>query len=202
MSNSIVSTKAQGFIFRKIIHVFLNAGIALLLLSVQPQIVPPIVLFLFVSTSIIEFLRLKTSYRKQLNKTMDPVLKKKERKRLSSVFWGMLASLIVAPFVSTIALSYAFAVFALADPFAAIVGKYSESRKLYKNKTLHGTTTFAVVAAFVSVTYAFVLSLPLPSIVLLLFASGFLAAVEMLSDPLDDNFTLIVVGAFLAHLIF
>jgi dolichol kinase len=196
------TNRSNGFIFRKLIHIFLNGSIALFILEVdQSMIVPAAVLF-FVAILIFEVIRLKSSASKYLNSTMDPVLKKKEKKRFTGVFWGAFATALVSPFATPISLSYAFAVFALADPLAALIGKYTGSQKLYKKKTIHGSTTFFVVASFVSVLYATFLSLPILSIVYLVAASLILTFVEVFSDPLDDNFTLVVFGTLLSRTIF
>jgi dolichol kinase len=105
--------------------------------------------------------------------------------------------MLVAPIATPLSLSYALASFGLADPAAALVGKYTKSQKLYKNKTVNGTFVFFFSTFLVGLIYMQLFDIGSWFILCSLLLAIFLSIIEVFSDPIDDNFTIVVLGTLL-----
>lgn len=111
---------------------------------------------------------------------------------------------LAAAIICTILFSKPIAVIALSvmlisDTAAALFGKAYGSRKLYKNKSLEGTTAFFVSALIVNMVCAPLYPFGAASVIACVAAT----LVEMFEDKLeiDDNFSIpVVVGIILSFL--
>lgn len=194
--------KTQGYVFRKIIHFALNAFLAYLAYFLQPSLLFPAALTVFAAISVGEFIRLNVGPKHVVSYAIEPMLKRKEKKELTGVFWAALGAVVVSPFVSTTAMSFALLVFAVSDPAAAIVGKYTRSPKIYKRKTVNGSLAFLLASVGASLWFLSAASLPPSKVALLVFFSLFLTLVEIYCDPIDDNLLILSFGALFAHFVF
>jgi dolichol kinase len=186
-----------GFVTRKVFHILINGTVAGIAYFINPELVFPVTAGFFVLVVLFELIRLKTAARKEINNKIRTILKKKERKTLTGVFWISAGSLVVAPIATPFTFSYAFAVFALSDPLAALVGRFRPSRQFYRGKTINGTAVFLVTSFFISFFYLLRNTEPEKAAVSSLILAPILTAVEVFSYPLDDNFTLPIVGVAL-----
>ena len=108
---------------------------------------------------------------------------------------AILCTILFSRPVAVIALS----VMLVSDTAAALFGKAYGSRKLYKNKSLEGTTAFFMSALFVNMILAPMFPFNVASVIACLAATF----AEMFEDKLDidDNFSIpLVVGALLTFL--
>lgn len=186
----------NGFISRKIFHLMTGVSLAIVTSYVEPHKLIWYALAGFLMIIGFEIIRLKTMAKRYVNGAIDYLLKRKERGKFNGVFWGSFAVLIAALFVNPFALSYAFAVLAFADPSAALVGRFSSSRNIHYQKTLNGSLAFFIAASSVSFFYLSIIYYPYILIVSVIMG-GILTLVEMFSDPLDDNFTVILIASIL-----
>lgn len=178
-------------------HFILSGSIALGALKVPSEWYLPVAAAIFIVVLIVELIRLKTSAKKMVNGTFDAVLKKSEKATFTGIFWASFAGLLVSPFATQATLSYAFAITAVADPAAALIGKYTSSKKIYRRKSVNGAIAFFVGAFLVSCFYYYLFSMDPSFLLFALFLSLFLTAVEVFSHPIDDNFSLIVFATIL-----
>lgn len=108
---------------------------------------------------------------------------------------AILCTILFSRPVAVIALS----VMLVSDTAAALFGKAYGSRKLYKNKSLEGTTAFFVSALLVNMVLSPIFPFNVASVIACLAATF----AEMFEDKLDidDNFSIpLVVGALLTFL--
>ena len=108
---------------------------------------------------------------------------------------AILCTILFSRSVAVIALS----VMLVSDTAAALFGKAYGSRKLYKNKSLEGTTAFFMSALLVNMVLSPIFPFNVASVIACLAATF----AEMFEDKLDidDNFSIpLVVGALLTFL--
>ncbi len=108
---------------------------------------------------------------------------------------AILCTILFSRPVAVIALS----VMLVSDTAAALFGKAYGSRKLYKNKSLEGTTAFFMSALLVNMVLSPIFPFNVASVIACLAATF----AEMFEDKLDidDNFSIpLVVGALLTFL--
>jgi len=118
--------------------------------------------------------------------TLNPILRKEEKRSWGSHTYYALGALIcVLLYPEHIAIA-ATAILVIGDSVAALVGKAVGRYKIYKNKTLEGTT-----ACFLSCLVVCYILLPIPMAII-----GSLAATltELLSTKVNDNFTIPVIS--------
>jgi dolichol kinase len=126
-----------------------------------------------------------------------------ERHRTNSATWYTFALLVLALLMPGAAAEVGLVVLALGDPAASLAGRRWGERKLWRDKTIVGTSAFAIVTAVA--VFAF-LALAAPAVpfgsrlglTAVVTVSG--AAAELFSESLDDNFTLPVLAAGIAAL--
>lgn len=191
--------KQIGFVLRKILHIVANGSVAVVSFLLPDHLIFPMTASIFFLVFVFELIRLKTKAKDLVNATIDPVLKNKEKQTFTGIFWIASAALLASPFVDAMTMSYAFAVFALADPMAALVGRYIKSNRIYRKKSISGSSMFFVVAFCVTLFFQYVVfdqMLPDQMLVIIPFVLTF---VEMFSYPVDDNFSLIVSSSLLVH---
>lgn len=187
----------MGFIQRKIFHVVVNLGVAVFVWYLPQDKLLPISVGVLILIFIGEMIRLKTRARKIVDETVGQMLKNQEKKSFTGVFWMAVASVVVSTFAAPAAISYAFAVLALADPTAALVGKYIPSHRFYKKKSYTGSAAFFFVALFTSLVFFFITGCTGDILLNGLIAAAVLTLVEIFSPPLDDNFTILVAASIL-----
>ena len=126
-----------------------------------------------------------------------------ENRRPNSASWYTLALLIITALTPKLAAQIGVLVLAFGDPAASIVGRKWGRVKLYRRKSIIGTTAFAVAAAAMVLGMALLKSAPLTSWNLagmaITVALG-AAAAELFSDSVDDNATVPVTAACIATL--
>lgn len=194
-------TPSLGFWARKILHFVVNAAIAVAALLVDPKLIKPLTVVGFILVLMFESIRLKTAAKHIVHDTVGPLFKTEEAIEYSGLFWAAVGALIIALFAQPLALSYGFAVLAVCDSFAGMVGKALSRRPFYRNKTLPGSVTCFVCAFFISVLYVTAFHLPLPLWSFSLGAAGIVTLMEVFSFPFDDNFTVILTASFLLHIV-
>lgn len=187
--------RENGYVARKIFHVLINLPLAVLIYTFPGGYLFMAALAGLLAVAIFEIARLKTVARKYVQEAIEPMLKKEERLGLTTVFWVAVAVLLLSVIVDPISISYGFFVFAIADPAAALIGKYTKSPRLYRQKTLNGSLAFLSMALLVTMTFFLLNAMLYPYIALSLAFALILALVEMFSYPLDDNVTVLVMGA-------
>ena len=200
MKKGKIIKKTQGFVFRKVFHIIINGLIAWGVYYLLPEYIVPIAALAFVVILGFELIRLMSPARKYVLDAINPILKKTERKRFSGVFWISFAALLISPMSSPFTISYAFAVFALADPMAALVGKYSKSKKIFPNKTINGSLAFWASAIIVTLGYLLMITTVGNAIFWAVIIGAVLTIIEIFSHPLDDNFTLPVAAGIIMKL--
>ncbi len=194
-------SKKQGYILRKVIHFAINSILAICALFIPIQWSIPLALIGLFIIVCVEMIRLRTRAKKMVNTAFNPVIKKSEKGKFSGVFWEAFAIALVVPIASPLALSYALALYAIADPGAALIGKYTKSQKLYRNKTVNGTFTFFFSVFIVGIIYLFIFDIGPWFVLCSLLLAIILSLVEVFSDPIDDNFSIIVIGALLINVL-
>lgn len=192
-------TPTLGYWARKILHLLINGGIAIAALLVAPSLVKPLTVAGFIAVLMFESIRLKTEAKKLVQDAVGPLFKSEEAIEYSGLFWAAVGALIIALFAQPIAISYGFAILAVCDSMASIVGRLAGRRPFFRNKTLPGSIACFIGAFVVTAAYAYFLSLPLPMLPLALGAAGIITLVEVFSFPFDDNFTVIITASFLLH---
>ena len=192
-------TPTLGYWARKLLHFILNGAIAAAILFVPSDYVKPLLVAGFICILVFESFRLKTEAKKYVNDAVGTLFKLEEGVEYSGLFWGSLGALIIALFAEPIAISFGFAILALCDSFASMVGRLLDHRPFYRNKTLPGSITCFVCALVVSFIFVLGLSLPLPLWPFCFAVAAIITFVEVFSFPFDDNFTVIVTAAFLMH---
>lgn len=195
---SVIPNKL-GFASRKLIHLLLNGSVGIFAFFAPAEWILPAGIGGFIIVFLFDFIRLNTSARKIVHDTMGPLFKKNESFQASGLFWAGVAALIAALYADKTIIAYAFAILAICDPAAGMLGKYTKSRRLYRSKTLNGVLLFFVTATAISMFFSLtVFSIPYP-ISWALVMGFILALVEMYSHPFDDNFTILLFAAVLAH---
>lgn len=139
------------------------------------------------------------------DKVLRPITRPRERFQIPSATWYAAATfLVVAVFDQTVA-QVAVLVLGFGDPAAALMGRRFGHVKLWRRKSVVGTTTFFVVS-FAVVAFFLAVCKPLGfgaviGIAALAAATG--AAAELASDDrIDDNFTIPVAVALVLALAF
>lgn len=192
-------TPTLGYWARKILHLVINTVIAVAALLVSPDWIKPLVVAGFVLVLVFESVRLKTEAKKIVEEAVGPLFKTEEAIEYSGLFWAAVGALIIALFAEPLAISYGFAILAVCDSFASMVGRLAGRRPFFRNKTLPGSITCFIGAFVVSAFYVYAFSLPLPWLAVSLGAAGIITLMEVFSFPFDDNFTIIISASFLMH---
>ncbi len=192
--------KSLGFWARKVLHLLLNGTIAVAALFLPADAIRPLTVAGFVFVLLFESIRLKTRAKQYLNNAVGPLLKAEESLDYSSLFWAAIGALIISQFASREAYSYGFAILAVCDAAAAIVGKLANQKPFYMNKTMAGSIACLVGAFAVSILYATVFALPVGAIAFAIPMAVLITAIELYSYPFDDNFLILVAAAYSFHL--
>ena len=189
-----------GFWARKIMHITMNGAIAVAAFYVPPFAIPPLTVIGFISILVFESLRLKTRARQFVQDTVGPLFKAEEAVEYSGLFWAGLGALVVAQFAAPPAYSFGFAILAVSDASAAVLGKLSGQKPFYMKKTAVGSCACFVAAFIVSLAYASVFPLAFPALVFAATVAGLVTLLEIFSYPFDDNFLILVVASYAFHL--
>lgn len=118
------------------------------------------------------------------------------RFQASGSMYVMAAAIVCVILFSKLVAAISLTVMLVSDTAAALFGKAYGSRKLYKNKSLEGTTAFFVTALVVNMLYSPVYPFNVVSVIACVAAT----AAEVFEDKLDidDNFSIpLVVGMVL-----
>lgn len=189
-----------GFWARKIMHITMNGAIAAAAFYVPPFAIPPLTVIGFISILVFESLRLKTRARQFVQDTVGPLFKAEEAVEYSGLFWAGLGALVVAQFAAPPAYSFGFAILAVSDASAAVLGKLSGQKPFYMKKTAVGSCACFVAAFIISLAYASVFPLAFPALVFAATVAGLVTLLEIFSYPFDDNFLILVVASYAFHL--
>lgn len=192
-------TPTLGYWARKTLHLLVNGSVAVAAVLVSPPLVRPLTVAGFVLVLVFESIRLKTEAKKLVNDAVGPLFKSEESIEYSGLFWAAVGALIIALFAEPLAISYGFAILAIADSFASAVGRLAGRPPFYRNKTLPGSITCFLAAFAVTFAYVYFLALPLPILAVSLGAAGIITLVETFSFPFDDNFTIIIISSIMMH---
>ncbi len=192
---------------RNILHVFCSVGMAMLYTFVLTRfqamaIVLPVTAF-FILLEVTR--RMSGPWNEFLfKKVFGLISRPHERNKTNGSTYMMIAvsiSMILFSFKPVVVV--ALLVLGLADPAASIVGKLWGKKKLYRNKSYLGTSTFFGVAFAASIIY-FSLALDGYSALHIVLASIGIAAVgavtELFSIKIDDNFSIPFVVSIAAFL--
>lgn len=140
-----------------------------------------------------------------MDRVFHRVARPRERKEVNSASWYTLALTLSYFLMPLRAVEVGVLVLAFADPAASIVGKRWGRTKLYREKSWLGSTAFALTAALVSFGFA-TLVMPGASLAWRLGLAAVSAVVgtvvELFSEKLDDNFSVLVAVAGVVTLVF
>jgi len=199
------SNLSTGYVARKLLHILLNGSLGVIAFFLPKDSVMPLVVSVFTGIFLFELIRLKTSAKGVVHSILHPVLKRREKKGFSGVFWAALAAMLLSFFAGPKALAFGFGVFAVGDALAALVGRGVSSRKLYRFKTVAGSATFFISALLVTIVYFSLVPIeviggvgPRMWVIALLMALV-LTIIELFSYPLDDNFTILFFASLFMH---
>ena len=140
-----------------------------------------------------------------IEKVFGKVARPWERHRVNSATWYTLALLAITVLLPREAAEAGVLVLAFGDPAAALIGSRYGKVKLYRQKSIAGTSAF-VVFAFAACVGFFALTGTLASVgvgtMLALCATAAVAGAiaELFADKLDDNFAVPVLAAEVAAL--
>lgn len=126
-----------------------------------------------------------------------------EHRRPNSASWYTLALLIITALTPKLAAEIGVLVLAFGDPAASILGRKWGQLKLYRRKSVVGTTAFALTAALLTVGMSLLKAAPLSPPALAGMAATVAvssAVAELFSDSVDDNATVPVTAACVAAL--
>lgn len=188
--------KSLGFWARKVLHFFVNGGIAIAALSIPVEALRPLTVVGFVLILVFESIRLKTRAKQYVHEAVGPLFKAEEALDYSGLFWASVGALIMALFASQQAYSYGFAILAVCDASAAIIGKWWGQKPFYMNKTFAGSAACLVAAFIVSFVYAQMFALPVPAMAFASSMALILTFIEVYCYPFDDNFLILVAAAY------
>lgn len=189
---------------RKLIHLS-SLWIPALIYFVQPSISIIVFSAIFVGDVILEYGNYKKWRwaRRTFGLLFYRTLRNKELKRsqlqLSGGAYVMLAAIACTLLFPANVAVVALSIMLISDTCAALFGKAYGSRRLYKNKSIEGTTAFFVSALLIMVICNFILPVTYASI-LAAFVATF---AEMYEDKIeiDDNLSIpLFVGAVLSLL--
>lgn len=123
-----------------------------------------------------------------------------ERHRVNSASWYALALVLLALFVPPVGCAVGVVVLGFGDPWAAIIGRRFGRTKLPGGRSLEGSLAFVVAGGLPSLAVLLAAhGLPLQAALGVAMAGATAgAAAEVLSGPLDDNFTIPLVGGLAA----
>jgi len=134
-----------------------------------------------------------------------PIVRPRERREINSASWYTVSLTLMFLIAPIRAVEVGVLVLAWGDPAANVVGKLWGRVKLWKEKSVLGTSAFFVVAALVGLGFLALVEPTAPfawRLGLASFAAGVGAVAELFSDRLDDNFTVLVLSAGAAALAF
>ena len=132
------------------------------------------------------------------------VSRPKERFQVNSATYYLVAVTTMLALLPQFSFCVGALVLGFGDPLANIIGKKFGKTKIYNEKSLEGTLAFFVTSFVIIVTFA-LLNTPLAIVDLLILAFGtsFVGAVvELYSNKLDDNLTIIVSSSLTCQLLF
>ncbi len=119
-------------------------------------------------------------------------LRQKETKRIyfqsSGSLYVLLAAIACTLLFSKPIAAISMTVMLISDTFAALIGKAFGTRKIYKNKSLEGTTAFFMSALFICMLYEPIFHFTYASVLACLLAT----AAEIYEDKteIDDNLSI------------
>lgn len=192
--------KSLGFWARKVFHVGLNGCIAAAVLFLPAIAIPPLTVIGFVIVLVFESLRLKTRAKAFVQETVGPLFKAEEAVEFSGLFWAAIGALLIAQFAENAAYSFGFAILAVSDAGAAIVGKWSGVKPFYMNKSWPGSLACFLLAFLVAFFYAVFWLVSMPAFLFAIIVAAAVTAIEIFSYPFDDNFLIPIVSSYLFHL--
>ena len=196
----LFADKTLGFWARKLLHLFLNGCIAIAALFVTVPEMKTWTVLGFIAVLIFESVRLKTQYKQFLHETVGPLFKTEEALEYSGMFWAAVGALIIALFARPLAFSYGFAVLAVSDAGAAMVGRLWPYKPFYMNKTVSGAIACFVLSAAVTFVYLHFAHLAYPLLPSMVIMGSIVTLLELFSFPFDDNFLILVSTAFLMNM--
>lgn len=189
-----------GFWARKIMHITMNGAIAIAVFWVPQLAIAPLTVIVFISILVFESLRLKTRAKQFVQDTVGPLFKKEEALDYSGLFWAGVGALVISQFAEVAAFSYGFAILAVSDASAAVLGKWSGQKPFYMKKTAVGSVACFFAACAISLLYASLFPIGLPVLAFALIMATLITLLEIFSYPFDDNFLILVVAAYAFHL--
>jgi len=191
-------------LYRKLIHLS-SLWIPALIYFVRPEISISVFAAIFIGDIILEYGNYKKWRwaRRTFGLLFYRALRNKELKRshlnLSGGAYVMLAAIACTLLFPKNAAVVAMTVMLISDTCAALFGKAYGTRRIYKNKSLEGTTAFFISALAIMVIYNFILPVTYASILAALAAT----LAEVFEDKInvDDNFSIpLSVGTILSLL--
>jgi dolichol kinase len=145
--------------------------------------------------------RISPAMNDRLMRFYGPVAHAHERHRVNSATWYATALMVLSLTIRPSFAATAVAVLGFADPAAGFVGRRYGKTKLRSNRSLEGTSAFAVVAfvsAFVTLSALTHVALA-PRLVCALIGAVAGALAELFSSRIDDNLSVpAAVGAAIA----
>ncbi len=189
---------------RNLFHVGMGLGAAgmyeFVLTQAQATIVMAILLGIAVSFEVTR--RVFPAWNRVLTRLVfRDVIRPWEKRRPNSASWYTLALMLIAALTPKLAAQIGVLVLAFGDPAASILGRKFGRVKLYRRKSIIGTSAFAGMAAIVTATMALLKGAPLSPWALFGMCATVAvasAAAELFSDVVDDNATVPITAACIA----
>lgn len=191
-------------IYRKAIHLS-SLWIPALIYFAHPGISIMLFSLLFIGDAVLEYGNYKRWKwaRKTFGSLFFKTLRNKETKRIrfqvSGSLYVLLAAIACTLLFSKPVAVISMTVMLISDTTAALVGKACGTRKLYRSKSLEGTTAFFLSALFINMFYEPIFHFTYASVLACLAAT----AAEMYEDKIeiDDNLSIpLFVGIILTLL--
>lgn len=183
---------------RNVFHVGMGLGALLLYEFVLTW--PQTMLVLGVISAIALFLEISRRFSEHWNEKIynhaifRPISRPRERYRTNGASYYVLTLTAVCAFAPMMAVETGLVVLAFADPAASITGKLWGRRKLWRQKSWVGTSAFAAMGFASILVFAALKGMAVFSPAVLGMAGTCAlagAVVELFSDRLDDNFTVL-----------
>ena len=137
-----------------------------------------------------------------VEKVFGRISRPRELNGITSSSWYISALLLMVFLVPQPAVEVGVLVLAFGDPAASLIGKRFGRRKLWGDRTAVGSAAFVVVSFLAAMTFLFLAPYGLSMLSRLSLAATVAVAgalTELVSDTIDDNFTIPVMCSGLAY---
>ena len=125
----------------------------------------------------------------------DMFIRKKEKDRFNGLVHGLLAFVIIFTFYRYEIALAALAMAVFSDAFAALVGRHLKGPKLFKKKTIIGSTAALIANLIIGIIF-------LSNIIMIVVMALVATLVELYVDKIDDNLVVPIFTGLAGQLIY